>query len=142
MESECLENRFALSHNSMMTLSIPFKSQAQGLPCGPLVKNPPCSAGDIPVPGRSHLPWGNGACEPQLVNPCAAATEPARLEPMLPNKKSHCSEKPCALQLEGSPLSLQLEKAHPHQGTPSTAKNKNNFLQSGEFRWRCTVRVK
>ena len=74
--------------------------------------------------------------------PSCSYTSPRALEPVLCNKKSHCSEKPCALQLEGSPLSLQLEKAHPHQGTPSTAKNKNNFLQSGEFRWRCAVRVK
>ena len=33
-----------------------------GCPGGPVVKNPPCNAGDpalIPGPGRSHMPRGN-----------------------------------------------------------------------------------
>ena len=37
-------------------------SKNQGLPCGPVVKNPPCDAGDTSLilgPGRSHMLWGN-----------------------------------------------------------------------------------
>ena len=31
--------------------------------------------GLIPDPGRSHMPWNNYACEPQLMSPSAAMTE-------------------------------------------------------------------
>ena len=34
------------------------------------------------------------AHEPQLLSPCATATEPARLEPVLRSGRGHCSEKP------------------------------------------------
>ena len=43
-----------------------------------MVKNLPANAGDmglIPDPGRSHMPWNNYACEPQLMSPSAAITE-------------------------------------------------------------------
>ena len=61
-----------------------------GLPCGPLVKNPPANAGDMgstPGLGRFHMPRGNkapkprllslssGACVPQVLSPRAATTE-------------------------------------------------------------------
>ena len=38
------------------------RSQREGLPCGPVVKNLPANAGDMgltPGLGRSHMPWGN-----------------------------------------------------------------------------------
>ena len=50
----------------------------EGFPSGPVVKNPPANArdtGSIPDLGRFHMPQGNQACELQLLNPCAAATE-------------------------------------------------------------------
>ena len=71
-------------------------------PGGAVVKNPPASAGDTgssPGPGRSHVPQsnevrapqllslGSGVCMPQLL-------KPARLEPVLRNKRSHRNEKP------------------------------------------------
>ena len=37
--------------------------------------------------GRSHMPWGNKAHMPPLLSPHTP-------EPMLRNKRSHCSEKP------------------------------------------------
>ena len=41
-----------------------------------MVKNPLCKAGDmalIPGPGRSHMPWGNEALDPQLLSPGSRA---------------------------------------------------------------------
>ena len=38
------------------------KSMYWGFPGGPVVKNPPCNAGNtssIPGPGRFHMQWGN-----------------------------------------------------------------------------------
>ena len=54
----------------------------------------------------SHNYWAH---VPQLL-------KPARLEPMLRNKRSHRNEKPVR--------SLQLEKAREQQQRPNTAKNK------------------
>ena len=50
-------------------------------------KNPPANAGDtgsIPVLGRVHVP----------VSLWATTTEPAYLEPVLGNERSHLTEKP------------------------------------------------
>ena len=77
----------------------------EGFPGGTVVKNPPANAGDtgsIPGPGRSHMPQSNEACAPQLLSLQATTTEarvpqllkPARLEPVLRNKRSHRNEKP------------------------------------------------
>ena len=86
-------------------------------PGGEVVKNPPASVGDmgsIPGLGGSHMPqstWAHApqllslhsrAHVPQLLSPCATTTEarvpqlpkPARLEPMLHNKRSHHNKKP------------------------------------------------
>ena len=85
------------------------KASSPASHCGPVVKNLPCNAGDtgsIPGPGRSHMPQGN-YCSPQAT------------EPILCNKRSHCSEKPT--QLESSPHSPQLEKTHAQEQWPSTA---------------------
>ena len=90
-------------------------------PDGPVVKNLPANAGDaslIPGLGRLRVLRGNWAHAPQLLRPEC-------LQPMLCNKKRHCSEKP-ALQLESSyppPPSQQLEKACIQKRRPSTAKN-------------------
>ena len=59
-------------------------------PDGPVVKNPPCNAGDtgsIPGPGRSHMPQGNEASD-------CSYQRPSALQPRLCNQRSHCSEKP------------------------------------------------
>ena len=52
-----------------------------------MVKNPSTNAGDMgssPGLGRSHMPRSL----------CATTTEPACLEPVLHNKRSHGNEKP------------------------------------------------
>ena len=67
-----------------------------------MVKNPPANAGDTyssPGPGRSHMPRSNEARAPQLLSLRSKAREsqllkPARLEPVLRNKRSHRNEKP------------------------------------------------
>ena len=62
-------------------------------------------------PGR-HNYWVH---MPQLLTPACQ-------EPVLRNKRSHCSEKPCTLT-KSSPRSPQLEKARAQQQKPNTAKN-------------------
>ena len=57
-------------------------------PGSPVIRNPPANTGDtgsIPGLGRFHMLRGNYAC--------ATATEPTRLEPVLCDEGSHCSEK-------------------------------------------------
>ena len=47
-------------------------------PSGPVVQDLPDNAGDtglIPGLGRFHMPRGNLAHEPQLLNPCSRASE-------------------------------------------------------------------
>ena len=73
-----------------------------GFPGGAVVKNPPANAGDtgsIPGLGRSHMLQSNKARVPQLLSLRSRAREPqllkpARLEPMLRDKRSHRNEKP------------------------------------------------
>jgi len=47
----------------------------------------PGNTGSVPGSGRSLMLWGNKALVPQLL-------KPEQLDPMLRNKRSHCSEKP------------------------------------------------
>ena len=54
------------------------KSHFSGFPGGAVVENPPANAGDTgssPGLGRSHMPRGNKAREPQLLSPHAATAE-------------------------------------------------------------------
>jgi len=47
-------------------------------PSGTLDNNSPASSGDtglIPGPGRSHMPWSNQACVPQLPSLCSGVQE-------------------------------------------------------------------
>ena len=52
----------------------------RAFPGDPLVKNPPCKAGDtVSIPGQeTKIPmlWNNKACMPQLQSPCAATKDP------------------------------------------------------------------
>ena len=61
-----------------------------GLPGGTVGKQPPASTGDtgsIPGLGRFHTPWAAKTCKPK-------GLRPAYLEPVLYNKRSHCSGNP------------------------------------------------
>ena len=59
-------------------------------PGGSVVKNPPANAG-----GHGFEPWsGKIPHATEQLSPCATTTEPAHLEPMLRNKRSHRNEKP------------------------------------------------
>ena len=79
--------------------------------------------GSSPGQGRSHMPQSNKARAPQLLSLHSRAREPqllrpARLEPMLCNKRSPRTT------MKSSPCSPQLEKAHTQQRRPNAAKNK------------------
>ena len=58
----------------------------QGLPGGPMVKNPPANAGDmgsIPGLGRSHMLRSNQARVPQLLSLYSRAHKLTTTEPVL-----------------------------------------------------------
>ena len=86
-------------------------------------EDPTCHRATKPV---SHNYWAC-ALEPVTHNYWAHVTQllkPACLGPVLCNKRSHCNKKPTHHNEEGSPCSLQLEKAHTQQWRPKAAKNK------------------
>ena len=78
------------------------KNPRGDFPGGAVVKNSPANAGDAgssPGPRRFHMPRSTEARAPQLLSLRSRACEaqllkPARLEPVLRNKRSHRSEKP------------------------------------------------
>ena len=90
-----------------------------GFPGGAVVENLPANAGDMglsPGLGRSHMPWSNWACEPQLLSLsvwslCSATGEAAIVRGPRTAMKS-------------GPHSPQLEKALTQRQRPNTAKNK------------------
>ena len=62
----------------------------KGFPGGAVVENLPANAGDT---GSS--PWsGKIPHAAEQLGPCATTTEPARLEPVLRNKRGRHSERP------------------------------------------------
>ena len=96
-----------------------FRSLNVGFPGGPVVKNPRAHAGDTgssPCLGRFHMLRGNKAHAPELLKPvCPRACGLQRAKPQ--------RWEACTLQLQSSPYSLHLEKAHPQHRRPSVAKN-------------------
>ena len=73
-------------------------------PGGPEVKNLPATAGDTgstPGLGRSHVPWSNGACVPQLLILCSRV--PAlQQDKSLCNKPAHNREQPLHAATRGT----------------------------------------
>ena len=91
----------------------------KGFPGSAVVKNPPANAGDAgssPALGRSHMPWSNWACEPQLLSLrvwslCSTIGEAATVRDPRTVMKS-------------GPHLPQLEKTLAQKRRPNTAKNK------------------
>ena len=84
----------------------------------------------VPGPGRSHMPWNNKACVPQLLRLHA-------LKPVCHQRKD-CSEKLVHCH-QSSPCSLQLEKAHTQQRRPSVVPPKINFRNKELTEWQRKV---
>ena len=83
-----------------------------------MVKNVPANARDRFDLGGSHTPWGNYAHVPQLLNLCSRTQEPQLLKHVysgacVPREEKSVQWEACALQLDSSPHSPQLEKS-PH----------------------------
>ena len=61
-------------------------------------RSPPANSGDVgstPGPGRSHMPWGNWACAPQLLKPtCSGARKPPTTKAHAPRACAQKQEKP------------------------------------------------
>ena len=72
--------------------------------------------GSITGPGRSHMPWGNEAHEPELLSLSSTAWELQQEKPL--------QWEACALQLESSPHLSKPEKASMQQQRPGIAKSK------------------
>ena len=69
-----------------------------GLPSGLVDGSLPANAGDtdsIPGLGRFHTPWGNYACEPQLLSLCSRALRPKLLSPCAAATEA-CAPRACA----------------------------------------------
>ena len=90
-----------------------------GFPGGTVVESLPANARDMgssPGLGRSHMPWSNWACEPQLLSlrvwsPCSTTREATIVRG------------PCTTMRNG-PRLPQLEEALAQKRRPNTAKNK------------------
>ena len=101
-----------------------------------MVENLPANGGDaglIPGLGRFHTPHSNYACALQLLSPVLEPTShdywsPNALEPVLCNKRSHCSEK-SGNQNRVTAQLQQLEKAHEQKWRPSSTINKYVFMK-------------
>ena len=96
-----------------------FQKLMRGFPGGAVVENPPANAGDTgssPGLGRSHMPQGDWAHEPQLLSLriwslCSATREATMVRGPRTAMKS-------------GPHLPQLEKALTQKRRPNTAKNK------------------
>ena len=65
----------------------PLQEFLKDFPGGSVVKSLPANAGDlvsISDPGRSHMPWSNQACAPQLLSLCSRAWEQQTTEVRVP----------------------------------------------------------
>ena len=70
--------------SSYFLQTINIKSKGEGFLGGSVVRNPPVNAGGVGSVsglGRSHMPWSNQACAPQLLSLCSRAGE---LQPLSP----------------------------------------------------------
>ena len=80
-----------------------------------MVKNPLADAGRR---GTSD-PWSGKTWHAvEQPRPCVTTPEPARLEPLLRNRRSHCSEEPAYRTWEEPPLALTREKPAPSNKDP------------------------
>ena len=91
-------------------------------PGGTVVKNPPANVGDMgssPGPGRSHMPWSNETCAPQLLSLCSGACEPQLLSPRATTTEARVP-RACALQQERT---QQWEACAPEQRVAPAHRN-------------------
>ena len=83
-----------------------------------MVKNPPANAGDMgSSPGLGRFPHAA-----ERLSLCATTTEPARLEPVLRNKRGRDGERPAHRDEEWPPLSTTGESPHTETKTQHSQK--------------------
>ena len=104
----------------VMYCAIPdYLKLLKGFPGGAVVENPPANAGDTgssPGLGRSHMPWSNWACEPQLLS--------LRVWSLCPATGGATIVRGPRTAMKSGPRSTQLERALAQKRRPNTAKNK------------------
>ena len=74
-----------------------FNKVFRGFPGVSVVKNPPANVrdmGSIPNSGRSHMPWTNYTCVPQLLSLCSRTWELQLLSPHALGSVFHKGEAP------------------------------------------------
>ena len=104
-----------------------YNKVVPGFPGGPMVKNQLCTS-SVPGPGRSHMPWSNYTCEPQLLSPRSGARQPQLLkpvclEPVLCNQRSHSNEKPVYHNQRVAMLITTREGLHSNRNPPQRKLN-------------------
>ena len=98
------------------------EGSAEDFPGGPVVKCPPCNSrdtGSVPGLGGFHMPCNSWTCAPHLHSLHSGAhelppLEPACIESVLCNRRSHHNEKP-------SPRKEELPPRAATRGSPSAA---------------------
>ena len=91
---------------------------SQGFPGGAVVENLPVSAGDtVSSPGSGRIPHAA-----EQLGPWATTTEPARLEPVLRNKRGRDSERPAHRDEEWPPLAATRTETQLTQKTQHSQK--------------------
>ena len=111
---------------SNITNLIFIKRIQSGFPGGAVVENLPANVGDTgssPGLGRSRMPRSNWAREPQI-------TEPARLEPVLRNKRGCDSERPAQRDEEWSPLATTRESPRTETKTQHSNQSINQSIRT------------
>ena len=112
------------------------KNEWGDFPGGAVVKNPPAglpwwrSGWESACQCRGHgfEPWsGKIPRATEQLGPWATMTEPARLEPVLHNKRGHDSERPAHCDEEWPPLATTRES--PRTETKTQHSHKKNFLK-------------
>ena len=72
----------------------------------PVFRSPPANAedvGSVSGLGRFHMPWGNQACKPQLLDPSAATTEASSPRACALQQEKPLQWEACALQQGATP---------------------------------------
>ena len=88
--------------------------------------------------GHGFEPWsGRIPHAAEQLGPWATSTEPARLEPVLHNKRGHGSERPAHHDEEWPPLATTREKALAKKQRPNTAIKKKMSLRSERLEFWC-----
>ena len=111
-----------------LLIALLFEMKSKGFPGDPVVKNPPCSAGDagsIPGQWRLDMLLGNKTCAPQLLSPMPQSPWATAAEPLC---------RSCWRLLTRSPCSV-IREAAAMRGLHTAAREQPLLAAAGESPW-------